>query len=164
MTDGWIPPAYPKEEELIALEDKINSYRKAVLAKRHVCVKDPQFVKLSAAEQLEKGEYSLVCLALMEGPYSGPGDDKTWYLIVYYEPSKRMKAERAFKAAGIDLVEYEQVPVDPDSEIDEEQSLMVLHGMGTKSCIVNSHEYQVAEGADAEDPWGPEHPDGPHWE
>mmetsp|Transcript_107234 Transcript_107234/g.313570 ORF Transcript_107234/g.313570 Transcript_107234/m.313570 type:complete len:184 (-) Transcript_107234:96-647(-) len=161
MSDGWVPPAYPGEEELIAFEDKMNSFKKATLVKRHTCVKDSSFVQLTVSDYMEKGEYSLMSFALAEGPYSGEGEDKSWYLIVYYEPSKKAKVERAFKTAGADISEYEQVPVDPQSKMDEEQSIMFLHGAGSCACIMNSHEYEVFEG---EDPWGPKHPDGPLWE
>mmetsp|Transcript_101929 Transcript_101929/g.283629 ORF Transcript_101929/g.283629 Transcript_101929/m.283629 type:complete len:184 (-) Transcript_101929:210-761(-) len=161
MSDGWVPPAYPGEADLVAFEDRMNSFKKATLVKRHVCVKDPAFVQLTVSEFMEKGEYSLMCFGLAEGPYSGEGDDKTWYLIVYYEPSKKAKVERAFKSAGAELAEYEQVPVDPESKMDEEQSIMFLHGTGSCTCILNSHEYEVYEGDDA---WGPKHADGPLWE
>mmetsp|Transcript_106245 Transcript_106245/g.317447 ORF Transcript_106245/g.317447 Transcript_106245/m.317447 type:complete len:187 (-) Transcript_106245:53-613(-) len=164
MSDGWVPPAYPGEEDLIAFEDKFNSFKKATLVKRHACAKDPSFVQLTGADYMEKGEYSVIAMALAEGPYSGEGEDKSWYLIIYYEPSKKAKVERAFKAAGADISEYEQVPVDPDSKMDEEQSLMFLHGTGNSSCILMSHEYQVVDGADVSDPWGPKHADGPLWE
>mmetsp|Transcript_38567 Transcript_38567/g.104462 ORF Transcript_38567/g.104462 Transcript_38567/m.104462 type:complete len:188 (-) Transcript_38567:105-668(-) len=164
MSDGWVPPAYPGEEDLAAFEDKFNSFKKATLVKRHACVKDPSFVQLTAAEYMEKGEYSVMAMALAEGPYSGEGEDRSWYLVVYYEPSKKAKAERAFKAAGADISEYEQVPVDPDSKMDEEQSLMFLHGSGSSSCILMAHEYQVVEGADVSDPWGPKSASGPLWE
>mmetsp|Transcript_15917 Transcript_15917/g.49082 ORF Transcript_15917/g.49082 Transcript_15917/m.49082 type:complete len:206 (-) Transcript_15917:90-707(-) len=161
MSDGWVPPAYPGEEDLVAFEEKYSAMKKATLVKRHVCVKDPQLVQLTAADAMEKGEFSAICMAIAPGPYSGEGEDKSWYLIVYYEPSKKAKVERAFKVAGAEIGEYEQVPVDPDSKMDEEQTLMHLHGVGSGACIVNSHEYQVYEG---DDPFGPTHPDGPLWE
>mmetsp|Transcript_107100 Transcript_107100/g.302770 ORF Transcript_107100/g.302770 Transcript_107100/m.302770 type:complete len:185 (-) Transcript_107100:196-750(-) len=163
MSDGWVPPAYPGAEELVAYEDKINSYKKATLVKRHICVKDPSFKQMSDPDVLQKSEYSCMCFAIEEGPYSGEGDEKTWYMIIYYEPSKKAKVERAFKTLGCDVSEYEQVVVDPDSAMEEEVHLMYIHGAGHSSCIVNTREYSVIDGAPP-DPWGPKDAEGASWQ
>jgi len=166
MSDGWVPPAYPGEEELIALEEKMNNRKKAVLVKRHVCVKDPGYEQLSAKESMDKSEYSLICMPIMEGPYSGEGEERTWYLIVYYETAKKGKVERAFKSAGWDISDVEQVPVDPDEAEDWEKELMYDHGANKYKSVVSDHEYAVCEKGtpEYEDPWGPKFANGPNWE
>lgn len=167
MSDGWVPPCYPNEEELVAKEEKLNSRRKATLVKRHVCVKAPQFEVVSKKEFMEKNDFSVMAYPLMEGPYSGEGDDKTFWIIVFYEPGKKTKVERAFKSAGFDLGEYEQVPVDPDTKMEEEKQLMDTHGNeSTRVCVMSEYEWTVVDKGTPEydDPWGPKHPDGPWWE
>merc|ERR1712242_240745 len=67
----------------------MNSFKKATLVKRHICVKDPMFKQLSDPDVLQKSEYSCMCFAIEEGKFSGEGEEKTWYMIVYYEPSKK---------------------------------------------------------------------------
>ena len=76
----------------LAFEEKINGFKKAALVKRHICVKDPPFVQLSEAAFMEKKEFSCMCFAIAEGPFSGVEEDRTWYMIIYYEPSKKAKA------------------------------------------------------------------------
>mmetsp|Transcript_16224 Transcript_16224/g.48221 ORF Transcript_16224/g.48221 Transcript_16224/m.48221 type:complete len:186 (-) Transcript_16224:3-560(-) len=166
MSDGWVPPAYPGEEELVAYEEKMNNRRKAVLVKRHVCIKQPEYEELSQKEVMDKTEFSMHCMPIMEGPYSGEGDDRTWYVFLYYESSKKNKVERAFKALGRDLSEIEQIPVDPDGGEEWEKDLMYAHGAGKYQVTVAEYEYYVAErgSAEFEDPWGPKHPNGPYWE
>ncbi|CAE8584122.1 unnamed protein product, partial [Polarella glacialis] len=167
MSDGWVPPCYPNEEELIEYEEKMNARRKATLVKRHICVKEQQYEQLSKKEFAEKSEYSLLAFPISEGDYSGEGDDKTYFLIVFYEPSKKSKVERAFKSVGNDLTEYEQVVVDPDAKEDAEEKFMWAHGEGNAGeCILSEFEYQVTEKGTAEydDPWGPTHPEGKFWE
>mmetsp|Transcript_7439 Transcript_7439/g.16789 ORF Transcript_7439/g.16789 Transcript_7439/m.16789 type:complete len:187 (+) Transcript_7439:80-640(+) len=166
MSDGWVPPAYPTEEELVAYENKMNSRRKAVLVKRHVCVKDPEYERLSSIESLRKGEYSMLCMPIMEGPYSGEGEDRTWFLAVFYETAKKTKVERMFRSFNWDITEIEQVPVDPDDCQDWEKELMYDHGAGKFRAIVSECEYAVCEKGtpEYEDPWGPKFAEGPRWE
>mmetsp|Transcript_7464 Transcript_7464/g.16233 ORF Transcript_7464/g.16233 Transcript_7464/m.16233 type:complete len:185 (-) Transcript_7464:71-625(-) len=164
MSDGWVPPAYPGEEELVAYEEKMNARRKAVLVKRHICVKEPQLEQLKEKSYMDKSEYSINIYPIKEGPYSGPGDEKTYWLIVYYETSKKAKVERAFKALGSDISEYEQVPVDPDTQWPEEKRLMYSHGEAKYEIIEQEYDYVVVEGEDAKNPWGPSDPNGPWFE
>merc|ERR1712150_13872 len=119
---------------------------------------------MGEAAFMEKTEFSCLCFAIAEGPFSGVEEKRSWYMIIYYEPSKKAKVERAFKSVGCDISEYEQVAVDPDSRVEEEVTFMFLHGSGSCSCVVNTREYILAEGTDAEDPYGPKDPDGKLWE
>eukprot|EP00440_Ansanella_granifera_P045103 gb/GFBE01048881.1/.p1 GENE.gb/GFBE01048881.1/~~gb/GFBE01048881.1/.p1 ORF type:complete len:193 (+),score=34.04 gb/GFBE01048881.1/:1-579(+) len=167
MSDGWVPPCYPGEEELMEFEEKMHSRKKSTLVKRHICVKEPQFEQLAKKEFAQKSEYSLLAFPIAEGEYSGEGDDRSYYLVVFYEPSKKSKVERAFKSTGNDLTEYEQVVVDPDSEIPNEERFMYAHGAGEAGeCILSEYEYQVVPKGRPEydDPWGPAHPEGRFWE
>eukprot|EP00434_Breviolum_minutum_P014369 symbB.v1.2.012671.t1/scaffold881.1/size155427/10 len=126
MSDGWVPPCYPKEEELIAYEERMNARKKATLVKRHLCMKEPQLQQLRKREFAQKSEYSMVAYGIAEGEYSGEGDDRSYFAIVFYEPSKKSKVERAFKSTGLELADYEQVVVDPDSKMEQEASGEVL--------------------------------------
>eukprot|EP00931_Biecheleriopsis_adriatica_P107053 TRINITY_DN81392_c0_g1_i1.p1 TRINITY_DN81392_c0_g1~~TRINITY_DN81392_c0_g1_i1.p1 ORF type:complete len:193 (+),score=32.82 TRINITY_DN81392_c0_g1_i1:43-621(+) len=167
MSDGWVPPCYPTEDELIEHEAKMNARKKATLVKRHICVKEPQFEQLSKREFASKSEFSLLAYPIAEGEYSGEGDDRSYFLVVFYEVSKKSKVERAFKSAGSDLTPYEQVVVDPDSEIQDEVTFMYAHGAGEAGeCILSEYEYQVVpkDHPQYNDPWGPTHPEGRFWE
>eukprot|EP00428_Durinskia_dybowskii_P039566 CAMPEP_0170257030 /NCGR_PEP_ID=MMETSP0116_2-20130129/28370_1 /TAXON_ID=400756 /ORGANISM="Durinskia baltica, Strain CSIRO CS-38" /LENGTH=188 /DNA_ID=CAMNT_0010508043 /DNA_START=111 /DNA_END=677 /DNA_ORIENTATION=- len=166
MSDGWVPPAYPGEEDLVAYDEKMAGKRKAILVKKHLCVKQPEYEELSQHDVLNKAEFSMYCMPIMEGAFSGLGNDRAWYLIVYYEIVKRSKVEKAFRAAGCVIADYEQVPVDPDEAPEWEKTMMYDHGSSKYKAIVSEHEYFVCERGTAEfdDPWGPKHPDGPMWE
>lgn len=130
MSDGWVPPCYPKEEDLIAYEERMNARKKATLVKRHLCMKEPQLHQLRKREFAQKSEYSMLAYAMGEGEYSGEGDDRSYFAIVFYEPSKKSKVERAFKSTGLELGDYEQVVVDPDSKMEQEEKFMYAHGAG----------------------------------
>mmetsp|Transcript_103130 Transcript_103130/g.183250 ORF Transcript_103130/g.183250 Transcript_103130/m.183250 type:complete len:192 (-) Transcript_103130:84-659(-) len=167
MSDGWVPPCYPKEDELREFEEMMNARKKATLVKRIVGVKDPQMEQLSKKEFAQKCEYSFIACPVAEGEYSGKGDDRSYLLTVYYEPSKKGKVERAFKSCGIDIAEYEQVVVDPDLKMPEEEKLMYDHGAGEPGQMtIMPFEYQVCPKGSPEynDPWGPTHPEGRFWE
>ncbi|CAE7735943.1 TMN8 [Symbiodinium sp. KB8] len=144
MSDGWVPPCYPKEEELIEYEEKMKARKKATLVKRHLCVKEPQLQRLSKRAFAQKSEYSMLAYAIAEGEYSGEGDDRSYFVIVFYEPAKKSKVERAFKSVGAALADYEQVVVDPDSKMEQEEKFMFAHGAGDPGeCILGEYEYQV---------------------
>ncbi|CAE7457093.1 TMN10 [Symbiodinium sp. CCMP2592] len=163
MSDGWVPPCYPKEEELIEYEEKMKARKKATLVKRHLCVKEPQLQRLSKRAFAQKSEYSMLAYAIAEGEYSGEGDDRSYFVIVFYEPAKKSKVERAFKSVGAALADYEQVVVDPDSKMEQEEKFMFAHGAGDPGeCILGEYEYQVVPKGSPEydDPWGPTHPEG----
>eukprot|EP00439_Symbiodinium_sp_Y106_P046370 s1435_g5.t3 len=167
MSDGWVPPCYPKEEELIEYEEKMKARKKATLVKRHLCVKEPQLQRLSKRAFAQKSEYSMLAYAIAEGEYSGEGDDRSYFVIVFYEPAKKSKVERAFKSVGAALADYEQVVVDPDSKMEQEEKFMFAHGAGDPGeCILGEYEYQVVPKGSPEydDPWGPTHPEGKFWE
>eukprot|EP00930_Biecheleria_cincta_P074690 TRINITY_DN61910_c0_g1_i1.p2 TRINITY_DN61910_c0_g1~~TRINITY_DN61910_c0_g1_i1.p2 ORF type:complete len:195 (-),score=38.51 TRINITY_DN61910_c0_g1_i1:75-659(-) len=167
MSDGWVPPCYPKEDELIEFENKMKARKKATLVKRHVCVKAPQFEALSKREFAQKSDYSILAYAVAPGEYSGEGDDRSYFMIVYYEPAKRSKVERAFKATGMEINDYEQVVVDPDSTMAQEERFMYAHGEGeVGEVILAEYEYQyVAKGTpEYDDPWGPTHAEGRFWD
>lgn len=163
MSDGWVPPCYPKEEDLIAYEERMNARKKATLVKRHLCMKEPQLHQLRKREFAQKSEYSMLAYAMGEGEYSGEGDDRSYFAIVFYEPSKKSKVERAFKSTGLELGDYEQVVVDPDSKMEQEEKFMYAHGAGEAGeVILGEFEYQVVSKGSPEynDPWGPSHPEG----
>eukprot|EP00435_Cladocopium_sp_Y103_P033227 s296_g8.t1 len=165
MSDGWVPPCYPKEEDLIAYEERMNARKKATLVKRHLCMKEPQLQQLRKREFAQKSEYSMLAYAIAEGEYSGEGDDRSYFAIVFYEPSKKSKVERAFKSTGLELGDYEQVVVDPDSKMEQEEKFMYAHGAGEAGeVILGEFEYQVVPKGSPEydDPWGPTHPEGMH--
>ncbi|CAL1157029.1 unnamed protein product [Cladocopium goreaui] len=166
MSDGWVPPCYPKEEDLIAYEERMNARKKATLVKRHLCMKEPQLHQLRKREFAQKSEYSMLAYAMGEGEYSGEGDDRSYFAIVFYEPSKKSKVERAFKSTGLELGDYEQVVVDPDSKMEQEEKFMYAHGAGeVGEVILGEFEYQVVRKGSPEydDPWGPSHPEGRFW-
>ncbi|CAE7224909.1 unnamed protein product [Symbiodinium pilosum] len=167
MSDGWVPPCYPKEEELIEYEEKMKARKKATLVKRHLCIKEPQLQSLSKRSFAQKSEYSMLAYAIAEGEYSGEGDDRSYFVIVFYEPAKKSKVERAFKTVGAALADYEQVVVDPDSKMEQEEKFMYAHGASDPGeCILGEYEYQVVPKGSPEydDPWGPTHPEGRFWE
>eukprot|EP00438_Fugacium_kawagutii_P035416 Skav202006 [mRNA] locus=scaffold1829:7712:11195:- [translate_table: standard] len=58
---------------------------------------------LGAQRDGPPGEYSMLAYAIAEGEYSGEGDDRSYFGIVFYEPSKKSK-----------------VVVDPDSKMEQE--------------------------------------------
>uniref|UniRef100_A0A7S4V410 Uncharacterized protein n=1 Tax=Alexandrium monilatum TaxID=311494 RepID=A0A7S4V410_9DINO len=143
---SWVLPIRPGHEDLLAFEESVHGFGQAALVKRHVCVRDLQFSQLTAPGFMERGEFSAICFALAKGPYSGEGKDKGWwYLVVYYEPRKQARVERAFRSVGFDIREYEQIPVDPNLEEAEEQKLMTLHGVGGCTCILNAGEYEIVD-------------------
>ncbi|CAK9048731.1 Cryptochrome DASH [Durusdinium trenchii] len=157
MSDGWVPPCYPKEEELIEYENRMNARKKATLVKRHLCIKEPQLQQLSKTEFAQKSEYSMLAYGIGEGEYSGEGDDRSYFVILYYEAAKKSKVERAFKSTGVELADYEQVVVDPDSKMEQEEKFMYAHGAGNAGeCIVGEYEYHVVPkgSPDYDDPWG----------
>eukprot|EP00440_Ansanella_granifera_P003286 gb/GFBE01003577.1/.p1 GENE.gb/GFBE01003577.1/~~gb/GFBE01003577.1/.p1 ORF type:complete len:193 (+),score=54.82 gb/GFBE01003577.1/:1-579(+) len=167
MSDGWVPPCYPTEQELMEYEEKMNAKKKATLVKRHLCVKEPQLEQLAKREFAQKSEYSMMVYPIAEGEYSGEGDDRSYYLVVYYEAMKKSKVERAFKSAGLSLADYEQVVVDPDSKQAPEEKFMWAHGEGEAGeVILSEYEFQVIpkESPECNDPWGPTHPEGKFWE
>lgn len=166
MSDGWCPPSYPKEEALMELEEKHLARKKAVMVKKHVCVKEAQYEKLTKTDLMKKTLYSLLVYPITEGDFSGEGEDKTFFLIVFYEPSNKSKVERVFKSVGADLHEYEQVVVDPDTVIKEEEDILWAHGDGETKLTTSDYEYCVVEKGTPEydDPWGPAHPEGRFWE
>lgn len=146
MSDGWVPPCYPKEEDLIAYEERMNARKKATLVKRHLCMKEPQLHQLRKREFAQKSEYSMLAYAMGEGEYSGEGDDRSYFAIVFYEPSKKSK-----------------VVVDPDSKMEQEEKFMYAHGAGEAGeVILGEFEYPVVPKGSPEynDPWGPSHPEG----
>mmetsp|Transcript_91750 Transcript_91750/g.213388 ORF Transcript_91750/g.213388 Transcript_91750/m.213388 type:complete len:182 (-) Transcript_91750:17-562(-) len=142
--EGSLPPAGGGQEDLLALEESRCSFGSAALVKRHVCVKNPQLSLITSPECMERGGFSAICFAIAEGPYSGQGSDKVWYVVVYYSPSTPANVEEVFAAAGIAIDEYEEVPVDPASPIEE--YFMALHGVGGCTCILSPQEYEIFEG------------------
>jgi len=165
MMDGWKPPTCPSAEALLNYEEQMASMTKAVLVKRHVCVLEPEFQKLSNKNFMDKNRYSMLAHKISEGFYSGVGSEQAYYVIVYYEPADKSKVERAWKSVGGPVfTDYEQIPVDPDSEYDWEVTFMYFHGQGKVKFTLSPYDYQVAEGQEAEDPWGPKDAEGPYYE
>merc|ERR1712032_1327682 len=87
-------------------------FKKRQLVKKHMVLKERQFVHMSEPNFMSSNQFCASARKIAPGRYSLEGTEATWYIILYYEPSKRSKVEAAFNTLGVDIADYEQVVVD----------------------------------------------------
>merc|ERR1712176_687921 len=106
-------------------EGILKSLPKKTLKRREVIVKTTDLGK--GKEKQGKIKFSICCWPLsMYSRSSGPGDDATNVLHVYYESKNEPSVIGAFAACGVDLESAEPTPVDPKSPLDHEQQIMYM--------------------------------------
>merc|ERR1711862_214065 len=107
---------------------------------REITCKDKDLEK--ASQKQGKVHFSICVWNLSEySKSSGPGDDASSLIHVFYESKDERKVLNVFTSAGIDLESAEAVPVDPDSALAHEQQIMYA-----KECLFLQDQYNWEEG------------------
>eukprot|EP00747_Dinoflagellata_sp_TGD_P162848 gnl/TRDRNA2_/TRDRNA2_180914_c0_seq1.p1 gnl/TRDRNA2_/TRDRNA2_180914_c0~~gnl/TRDRNA2_/TRDRNA2_180914_c0_seq1.p1 ORF type:complete len:185 (-),score=53.29 gnl/TRDRNA2_/TRDRNA2_180914_c0_seq1:132-629(-) len=112
------------------------------VVKKIACIKNKEFHEVADPEFMIKNEFSCTAVQIAKGPYSGRGDNQTWFLSLFYEPKNRSKVLRAFKSLGYDIEQYDEVPVDPSTCLKEE--LLAVYNPGIMVTF-NVAKYEVVE-------------------
>nr|ABO47907.1 unknown [Alexandrium fundyense] len=155
--DGWCPPAWPTNEDVIREEEDFKQWPRRSLVKRTVIVLQASVDTLVNPDFMENNKYSLQVYPLRSDThFSGPGDERAFLCWVYYEPKYEQLVLRAWKSMDVDLTQAERTVVDPETSILNEQAIM--HSK-VQVCHFNIYEWEVVKNGD--EPVRRE--DGAHW-
>jgi len=142
-------------EDLLQLAEEEDYFPAKALVKRHVCIRNRDFPLMTDKEFQGRLGFSTNCNRIKKGKYSGTGDDAMWFVGLYYEPSSQYEIEEAFEGLGMDISEYEQVPVDADSPDEADQTMLFHHSTGQCTRLTNTGEREVKEDAREQLPRSP---------
>lgn len=116
--DGWVPPAWPSNEEILEQEDLEKAKLKRSLVKRQAIVKGKHIETLLSIDYMSRWKFSLMVWPLKESSkLSGRGDNRSYVCWVFYEQQDEQSVIRAFNNVEVRLKESEREVVDPDSWI-----------------------------------------------
>jgi len=116
--DGWVPPAWPSNEEILEQEDLEKAKLKRSLVKRQAIVKGKHIETLLSIDYMSRWKFSLMVWPLKESSkLSGRGDNRSYVCWVFYEQQDEQSVIRAFNNVEVRLKESEREVVDPDTWI-----------------------------------------------
>mmetsp|Transcript_49394 Transcript_49394/g.87013 ORF Transcript_49394/g.87013 Transcript_49394/m.87013 type:complete len:157 (-) Transcript_49394:68-538(-) len=115
-------PSFGYNDDLV---DMCETEPLKTLVMRSCHIRYPEMVKLCNKEYRKANNYSVYLIPLVSGsPFSGRGTEKGYVANVYFDPLLEKYALRALRTVGVDMSEYEQTLVDPNSqEVHEVQFL-----------------------------------------
>lgn len=123
--DGWVPPAWPSNEEILEREDLEKAKLKRSLVKRQAIVKGKHIETLLSIDYMSRWKFSLMVWPLKESSkLSGRGDNRSYVCWVFYEQQDEQSVIRAFNNVEVRLKESEREVVDPDTSIKNEELIL----------------------------------------
>ncbi|CAE7263222.1 unnamed protein product [Symbiodinium natans] len=123
--DGWCPPAWPTNEDVLAQEDLEKAKLRKSLVKRTAIVRGKHIETVLSVDFMVRWKFSLMVWPLKESSkLSGRGDNRSYVCWVYYEQQDEQSVFRAFGNVDVKLKDSEKEVVDPDTAIKNEQSIL----------------------------------------
>ncbi|CAE8633667.1 unnamed protein product [Polarella glacialis] len=121
--DGWCPPAWPTNEDVLRLEEEhLVLGPKRSLVRRTAIVKKRNIDAVVSPDYMARHRYSLQVWPLRESSrLSGRGDNRSYACWVYYEPQDEQVVFRAWNSVDVQLRDSEREVVDPDTAFKNEQ-------------------------------------------
>ncbi|CAE7740434.1 unnamed protein product [Symbiodinium pilosum] len=144
--DGWCPPAWPTNEDVLSQEDIEKAKLRKSLVKRTAIVRGKHIETVLSVDFMARWKFSMMVWPLKESSkLSGRGDNRSYVCWVYYEQQDEQSVFRAFSNVDVKLKDSEKEVVDPETAIKNEQSILRCKD---QVCFFSMYEWDALAGTE----------------